>query len=155
MLANQTQNRGEKLPTTNRELNFRVTARDHIFGGHGFDEMKIDVIDSGAGFAVTSPNTALTLPGGSTHTVTWDVANTTGPDINTATVNILLSTNAVVGPNGEDPAFPIVLAANTPNDGTEVVTIPFVKHHEGAHHGAGRREYLFRHLECRFHHFGP
>ena len=126
LLANQTQTRGEKLPTTNRELNFRVTVRDNIFGGHGFDAMKIDVIDSGAGFAVTSPNTALTLPGGGTHVVTWNVANTTGPDINTANVNILLSIDAVVGPNGEDPAFPIVLALNTPNDGSEVVTIPNV-----------------------------
>ncbi|MBA2524989.1 MAG: hypothetical protein H0V18_04270, partial [Pyrinomonadaceae bacterium] len=49
---------GEKLPTTTRELNFRVTARDNNFGGFGMDSMKIDVIDSGAGFAVSSPNTA-------------------------------------------------------------------------------------------------
>jgi hypothetical protein len=124
LLVNLTQTRGEKLPTTTRDLNFRVTARDNIFGGHGFDDMKINVLDSGAGFAVTSPNTAVTLPGGGNHVVTWNVANTTGADINTANVNILLSINAVIGPDGEDPTFPIVLAANTPNDGTEAVTIP-------------------------------
>ena len=126
LLANQNQTRGEHLPTTDRELNFRVTARDNKFGGHGFDSMNIEVIDSGAGFEVTSPNTPVTYAGGSTQTVTWNVANTTGPEINTTNVNILLSTNAVSGPNGEDPAFPIVLAANTPNDGSQSVTIPFV-----------------------------
>ena len=126
LLANETQTRGEKLPTTDRELNFRITARDNIFGGWAMDSMKLDVIDSGKGFAVTSPNTAVTLPGGSTQTITWDVANTKGPAINTTRVNILLSTDARVGPNGEDPAFPIVLAANTPNDGSQEVTLPLV-----------------------------
>ena len=126
LLANETQTRAEKLPTTSRELNFRITARDNVFGGWGMDSTKLDVIDSGKGFAVTSPNTAVTLPGGSTQTVAWDVANTRGPAINTKRVNILLSTDATVGPNGEDPAFSIVLAANTPNDGSEVVTLPSV-----------------------------
>ena len=125
LLATQTQTRAETLPTTTRELNFNVTARDNIFGGWGMDAMKLDVLDSGAGFAVTSPNTAVTYEGGSTQTITWDVANTTGPDINTTNVNILITVDAVVGPNGEDPVFTMLLA-NTPNDGSEVVTLPNV-----------------------------
>jgi hypothetical protein len=118
LLANQTQTRGEKLPTTSRELNFRVTVRDNIFGGHGFDAMKIDVIDSGFGFAVTSPNTAVSFPGGSTQTVTWDIANSTAPEINTTHVNIGLSTD---GGNTY-----VRLATNVPNDGSEPVVIPNV-----------------------------
>ena len=125
LLANKTQNRGERLPTTTRKLNFRLTARDHVFGGWTMDSMLLNVIDGGKGFAVTSPNTAVTYEGGSAQTVTWDVANTTGPEINTTHVNILVSTNAVVGPNGEDPVFTMLLA-NTPNDGSEVVTLPNV-----------------------------
>lgn len=125
LLANQTQTRGEHLPTTSRELKFNVTARDNVFGGWSMDAMKMDVLDSGAGFAVTSPNTAATYEGGSTQTITWDVANTNGPDINTTLVNILVSTDAAVGPNGEDPLF-TVLVANTPNDGSEDVTLPNV-----------------------------
>ena len=109
---------GEMLPTTSRELNFRVTARDHIFGGHGFDAMKIDVIDSGAGFEVTSPNTAVSFPGGSTQTVTWNIANSTIPEINTTHVNIALTTD---GGNTYVP-----LATNVPNDGSEPVVIPNV-----------------------------
>jgi hypothetical protein len=119
-------NPGEKLPTTTRVLNFRVTARDNIFGGWGMDDVKLDVIDGGTGFAVTSPNGGETLPGGGTHVVTWDVANTTGPEINTTHVNILMTTDAAMGPNGEDPVFSHVLIANTPNDGSELVTLPAV-----------------------------
>ena len=116
---------GEQLPTTTRELNFNLTARDNVFGGWTMDTMKLEVVDGGKGFAVTAPNAAETFPGGSTQTVTWDVANTTGPEINTTNVNILIATNAVLGPNGEEPVFRM-LVANTPNDGSEVVTLPNV-----------------------------
>ena len=124
LLANQTQTRGEHLPTTTRSLNFRVTARDNKFGGFGMSSLHLDAIDTGAGFAVTSPNTAVTYAGGSTQTVTWNVAGTTANGINTSLVNILLTTDAT--PASGDPTFPIVLAANTPNDGSQSVTIPMV-----------------------------
>lgn len=110
------------LATTNRELNFRVTVRDNVFGGFGMDSMKLNVVDTGAGFAVTSPNTVVTYAGGNTQTVTWNVAGTTASPINAANVNILLTLDAT--PASGDPAFPIVLAANTPNDGSESVTLP-------------------------------
>lgn len=119
LLANQTQTRGEKLPTTTRELNFNVTVRDNKFGGFGMDTMKINVIDSGAGFAVTSPNTAVSYAGGSMQSVTWNVANTTAAPIGTSNVNILLSTD---GGNN----FNILLASNTPNDGNETIAMPYL-----------------------------
>jgi hypothetical protein len=116
---------GEQLPTTTRELNFNVTARDNVFGGWSMDTMKLNVIDGGKGFAVTAPNAAATFEGGGAMTVTWDVANTTGPEINTTNVNILLAVDSGLGPNGEEPVFRMLLA-NTPNDGSEVVTLPRV-----------------------------
>jgi hypothetical protein len=121
LLANNTQTIGEKLPLTTRKLDFRVTARDNL-GGFGMDTIRLNVVNSGTGFAVTAPNTAVTWAGGSTQTVTWDVAGTTANGINTENVNILLSTDAT--PATGDPAFPIVLVANTPNDGSETVTVP-------------------------------
>ena len=119
LLTNQTQTIGEKLPTTTRELKFRVTVRDNRFGGFGTDSMKIDVIDSGVGFAVTAPNTATTLASGTNQVVTWNVANSTAPAINTTLVNIRLSTDGGL-------TYPTMLAANTPNDGTQSVVLPFV-----------------------------
>lgn len=107
----------EKLPTTSRTLNFRVTARDNRLGGGGVNTANLQLtVVSGAGpFALTSHNT-----GGSysnTSTVTWNVAGTASAPINTALVNIWLSTN-----NGQ--TFPHPLVLNTPNDGSEVVTLP-------------------------------
>mgnify|MGYP000918237734 CR=1 FL=1 len=111
----------ELLPTTNRNLSFRVTARDNRAGGGGLntDDVSLTVVNTGAAFSVTSFNTATTFTGGTLQTVTWNVAGTTGSGINTANVMISLSTN---GGN----TFTQVLAASTPNDGSESVTIPNV-----------------------------
>ena len=119
LLANQNDTIGEHLPTTTRELNFNVTVRDNKWGGFGMDQMKINVIDSGQGFAVTAPNTILTWSGGSAQNVTWNVANTSSAPISTSNVNIWLSTD---GGN----SFHILLAGNTPNDGSESVTLPYI-----------------------------
>jgi hypothetical protein len=126
LLANNTQTLGEKLPLTTRKLDFRVTVRDvRPIGGFGMDIMRVNVVDSGQGFEVTAPTAqGITYSGGSTQTITWNVANTTSAPINTTMVNILLA--PTVTPNQAEPSFPIVLAANTPNDGSEVVTIPMV-----------------------------
>jgi hypothetical protein len=77
----------------------------------------LSVVNTGAAFSVTSPNSSVTWAGGSQQTVTWNVAGTTGNGINAAAVNIRLSTD---GGN----TFPILLAAGTPNDGSETITVP-------------------------------
>jgi hypothetical protein len=110
---------GEAWPTTNRNLNFRVTARDNHAGAGGttIDPVVVTVVAAAGPFAVTSPNTSVTWTGFGIETVTWSVANTEAPPINTANVRISLSTD---GGN----TFPTVLAASTPNDGSEAISVP-------------------------------
>lgn len=110
----------ESLSAVSRDLNFRFTARDnHVGGGNNkSDNVLIKVINTAGPFKVTSPNTAVTWAGGSTQTITWDVANTSAAPINCTKVKILYSTNG-------GQTFK-VLKASTPNDGTEQLKVPNV-----------------------------
>ncbi len=112
---------GDTLPTTTRDLNFRVTARDNRVGGGRVGEANIALnVDSNSGpFAVTFPNGGESLTTASQHVVSWNVAGTNTPPVSTARVDILLSTNG-----GE--SYDTVLAQNVPNDGSETVTLPQV-----------------------------
>lgn len=118
-LLNNTTPIGEQLPTTDRALNFRVTVRDNRSGGGGVnsDDLRIIVVNTGTPFQVTSHNTTDTYRGNTIETLTWDVAGTDGGSIDTANVNILLSTDGGL-------TYPIVLAAETPNDGLQEIVFP-------------------------------
>ena len=111
----------ESLPVTTRTLNFRVTARDNRLAGAGVSSAatQVQVTASSGPFTVTQPQSGNNWATGSQQTVTWTVANTNNAPVNCANVTILMSTDGGYG-------FPIVLAANTPNDGSEMVTIPEV-----------------------------
>lgn len=113
---------GEILPTYARSLAFRCTVRDNRSGGggvvHNPSNVILTVINTTVGFAISSPNvTGISWNAGSTQTVTWNVASTDMAPINTANVNIYLSTN-----NGT--TFPIVIAAAVPNNGSFSFTVP-------------------------------
>jgi len=106
---------GENLPSVTRTMTFRVSVRDNK-GGVNDANVAVN-IDGGSGpFVVTAPNTGVTVTGGSQVTVTWNVANTTAAPVSVANVKISLSTD---GGN----SFPNVLAASTPNDGSEALTM--------------------------------
>ncbi|WP_185290371.1 reprolysin-like metallopeptidase [Chryseobacterium lactis] len=108
----------EALSSVARTLNFRFTVRDNRAGGSGnnSDDAVITVNSTAGPFAVTSQNTTTTYAGGSSQTVTWDVAGTTANGVNTANVDILWSTDS-----GNTWT---TLLAGTPNDGSQAVTIP-------------------------------
>ncbi len=110
----------EVVPGVARTMNFALTVRDNntTNGGQtGRDDMTVTTVATGP-FRVSSPDVAnVYWPVGSTQTVTWDVAGTTGNGINTSAVNILFSSDGGL-------TFDTVLAAATPNDGSETITLP-------------------------------
>jgi hypothetical protein len=116
----------EALSSVARTLNFRLTVRDNApyrttspvsVGQTNFQDVAITVSSASGPFAVSAPNTAVSWAAGSSQTVTWAVASTTATPVSCANVKISLSTDG-------GQTFPTVLAANTPNDGTELLNIP-------------------------------
>ncbi|MDM8008680.1 MAG: M12 family metallo-peptidase [Phycisphaerae bacterium] len=118
-LLNNTTPLGEQLPNTNRTLQMRCTVRDNRAGGGGITNADtiLTVTTSAGPFTVTSPNTAVSWSG--TQTVMWNVASTNVAPVSCSSVNIRLS---IDGGNN----WPYLLASNTPNDGSQSVTIPTV-----------------------------
>ncbi|MFD2908369.1 reprolysin-like metallopeptidase [Flavobacterium ardleyense] len=109
----------EVIPNVARTMNFALTVRDNRLGGGMSNRGNMTVTTAAVGpFKVTSPLVGASLDMNSTQTITWDVAGTTGNGINTVNVNILLST--------DDGATFTTLLANTPNDGSQAVTMPSV-----------------------------
>jgi hypothetical protein len=116
-----TTNTYELLPSVTRAMNFQVTVRDEATGGGCTAQQTVTVnTNTAAGpFTVTSQSSASTWTanGSNTATITWNVASTNVAPVNCSNVDILLSTDGGV-------TFPDTLAANTPNDGTQAITIP-------------------------------
>ncbi|REC60581.1 secretion protein [Chryseobacterium pennae] len=117
--------RVEALSSVSRDLNFRLTVRDNRLGGAGnnSDDAKIRVNAVAGPFIITSQNAAVSYVGGTSQTITWNVAGTTSNNINAANVDILWSTD-----NGETWT---TLLTGTPNDGSEPVVIPNVATNSG------------------------
>jgi hypothetical protein len=112
----------EVLSSVSRTMNFRVSVRDNnTDGGAGcttHQDVTVTVDGNSGPFLVTDPTaTGITWAGLSTETVTWDVAGTDGAPVSCANVDILLSTDGGL-------TYPTVLASNTPNDGSQAITVP-------------------------------
>jgi hypothetical protein len=119
-LVNNTTVIGELLPTYDRTLTFKCTVRDNRAGGGGVTDspnLVYTVDNVGGPFVVTAPNTAVSWVGGTTQTVTWNVANTTASPISAANVDIWLSTDGGF-------TYPTLVLAGTPNDGSQTITVP-------------------------------
>ncbi len=115
--------RWERLATVGRNYSFVSTVRDNNPTGARVvytQPVTITVATTGP-FVITAPNNN---PGtteavwfmGDTKTITWNIGGTTANNINTANVNILVSTD-----NGTTYTD---LALNVPNNGNATVTIP-------------------------------
>ncbi len=112
----------EKLSTINRTIDFMLTVRDNdARGGQtDSDEMTITNVAAAGPFTVTSQNTdQIVWTPGETEIITWNVAGTTGNGVNTANVNILLSTDGGL-------TYNTTLASNVPNDGSHSIVVPNV-----------------------------
>jgi subtilisin-like proprotein convertase family protein len=125
VIANATTTTGleittEALSSVARTLNFSFTGRDNVVGGGLTDtDATVVTVNGTAGpFTVSVPSAAaLSYVVGANQNVTWAVAGTTANGVNTAYVDIYLSTD---GGN----TYPILLAGKVPNDGSETITIP-------------------------------
>ncbi|MDB9721388.1 GEVED domain-containing protein, partial [Winogradskyella sp.] len=109
----------EAVPNVARNLNFRLTVRDNQAGGgtNNSDDMRVTVNGTAGPFVLNSPNTNVTWDAGTSQTVTWNVAGTTGNGVNAANVDIFLSTD------GGD-TYPITLATAVTNDGSHTIVVP-------------------------------
>lgn len=118
-LLSNTSSVNERLPTYSRNIKYRMYVRDNHPGAGGTTHQELSFeVDGNAGpFLVNYPNTCVTWQAGSSQTITWDVANTDNATVNCQNVKISLSLDG--GYN-----YTHVLAANTPNDGSETLSLP-------------------------------
>jgi hypothetical protein len=89
-------------------MNFQVVARDNRANGGGINTATsaVTIVGSSGPFAITSPNSSVSIQRLTNFNVTWNVL---GSSAQAANVKISLSTDG-------GTTFPTVLAANTPND---------------------------------------
>ncbi|HEX8014191.1 MAG TPA: zinc-dependent metalloprotease family protein [Flavobacterium sp.] len=120
VLQNKLTTRWESVSSVGRNLNFSLTGRDNaaLAPPQTYTDNMIVTVNAAIGpFAVTSQNTSdIGWQKGSFQPVTWNV-NSTNTLSGSANVNIKLSIDGGL-------TYPIVLAANTPNDGSETITVP-------------------------------
>jgi hypothetical protein len=110
--------KGEFVPTSAQNLQFRLTARDNKMGGGGVCYAINTVTVSSAGpLIVTNPDaTGIVWAIGSSQAITWGVNGTDVAPVSCDSVRILISYNS-----GSTYS---VLLNSTPNDGSELITAP-------------------------------
>ncbi|MFO0859668.1 MAG: M12 family metallo-peptidase [Phycisphaerales bacterium] len=117
-LLSNTPSPGETLPTKARTLQMELIGRDNHPGAGGTSWLAapITIVATPDPFAVLSPNDTTARSAGPLL-VTWRTAGTQNAPFNLANVRISLMRD-------DNDRNPIVLAASTPNDGAELVSIP-------------------------------
>lgn len=109
---------GEAIPTTTRDLTFKLIVRDGV-GNINSDNMTVSVTSDAGPFAVTAPAGGDNWAQSSPAIVTWNTANTNVAPVSCANVDIMFSSDG--GQN-----FSTMLASSTANDGNESVTVPSI-----------------------------
>ena len=109
----------EALSSVTRTLNFRLTARDNVVGQGltNFDDMVVTVANKTALTITMAANTS--YPVGSTQTVVW-----TGATGTNGHSTIAGASNVDISFSADNGATWVLLLAATPNDGSQVVTLP-------------------------------
>ena len=109
----------EVTPSVGRTMEFAFTVRDNELNGAQTADDLMEVVVSGTAgpFEVTSQNSPQNWVAGTAQTITWNVAGTTTGSVNTPSVDIFLSLD-------DGFTYPISLATNVPNDGSQSVNIP-------------------------------
>jgi len=121
-LVNNQNTFGESLPTTDRDLNFRLVVRD-AQNNLADDAIKITVVSNNEGFHVIEPSINAAWNGGQ-QTLTWNTASSELAPINCSAVDIFLSQNSAT-------SFEWLLVSNTANDGSELVNLPHLETNQG------------------------
>lgn len=117
-ILNGTQTQGEILPSYERDMKFVLLVTDNV-GGSDMEEVELHVAGNAGPFEVVSQSSYQQYASGATIDVAWTVAGTNSLPVNCTNVNILLSTDGGF-------TWPHTLASNTPNDGSQSVTLPNV-----------------------------
>jgi hypothetical protein len=107
--------KGDAWPTTNRDLNFRLTVRDGQ-GGVASDDMKVQVVKTSSVFRITNPFYGVTLTPGASQVLAWDVAGTDQAPISCSKVDISVTQ--------DEGANWTMLAVGQSNNGAATVTLP-------------------------------
>ncbi|WP_269233838.1 reprolysin-like metallopeptidase [Flavobacterium flavigenum] len=120
VLQNRLTTTWESVSSVARTLHFSLTGRDNAaltIPQTNTDNMIVTVNTTVGPFAVTSQNTNdIGWQKGSFQTINWDVKNTNTLS-GSNNVNIKLSIDGGL-------TFPVILEANTPNDGSQTITVP-------------------------------
>lgn len=111
----------EMTPSVGRSMEFAFTARKYNvnIGQNDSDLMSITVDGNTGPFEVISQDSNVSYNTGEAAVVNWNVAGTDAAPVNTAAVDILMSTDGGI-------TFSEILVTATPNDGTETVLIPVI-----------------------------
>ncbi len=113
-ILNHQQTKGETLPNTTRELNFKLTVQDGEKNTSS-DQLTLHVEHTGGRFALDLPYAQYTI--GDNTELTWNVANTNQAPISCSDIDISLSVDS-------GKTFDTLLASDVVNNGKTSLYLP-------------------------------
>ena len=118
VISGSTSSNWEVVPNVARDMAFSLLVRDNnTMGGATSRSNMLVTIEDAVAFTVTSQVVAIVWDAGTTQTITWNKGTTDAAPIDCQNVTIKLSEDGGL-------TFPIILAENTANDGSENIIVP-------------------------------